>query len=179
MKIVIDGKEAEVVGGANGIPVEAHTKAEYDALTDEQKQAEVLHVITDDNGGVSSDGSGSSPGEVYSEEETLIGTWLGKPLYRRVLQISPSKFPNIDSTIRTASHILPTGIQLVSFRGFYITTASWGDVSESQMGSYVFLRIKPIMGNYPSDVQYMGVMTSSASLTNVVLIIEYTKEATS
>lgn len=69
----------------DGIPVEVHTKAEYDALTDEQKQAEVLHVITDDNGDASSGGSGSAPGEVYSEEETLIGTWMGKPLYRRVL----------------------------------------------------------------------------------------------
>ena len=47
------------------------------------------------------------------------------------------------------------------------------------MGSHVYLRIKPVMGNYPDDIQYMGIMTSSASLTNVVLIIEYTKEATS
>ena len=49
MKIVIDGKEAEVIGGANG------------------------------------GGSGSE--NVYSTEETVIGTWIdGKPIYRRVIE---------------------------------------------------------------------------------------------
>lgn len=32
------------------------------------------------------DGSGNSGGEVYSTEETVIGTWIdGKPLYRKVV----------------------------------------------------------------------------------------------
>lgn len=32
----------------------------------------------------------SDKGEVYSEEETLIGTWFGKPLYRKVIEFRPS-----------------------------------------------------------------------------------------
>ncbi len=42
------------------------------------------YAITDDRPGGS--GSGGGGGEVYSTEETRIGTWIdGKPLYRRVL----------------------------------------------------------------------------------------------
>lgn len=29
--------------------------------------------------------------EIYSEEETLIGTWLGEPLYRKVVYIIPTE----------------------------------------------------------------------------------------
>lgn len=52
------------------------TQAEFDALTEEQR-SKGLYVI--------SGGGGESAGEVYSTEETRIGTWIdGKPLYRIV-----------------------------------------------------------------------------------------------
>lgn len=64
------------------LPTKTVTQAEYDALTDAQKQAEVLYAVTDD-----SPGGGSGGGEVYSTEEIRIGTWIdGKPLYRQVIQ---------------------------------------------------------------------------------------------
>lgn len=83
MKIIIDGKAAEVSVSGGGLPegtvaIKPLTKAEYDALTDEEKQADVAYAITDDAGS-----SGSSE-EIYSTEETRIGTWIdGKPLYRK------------------------------------------------------------------------------------------------
>lgn len=63
---------------AVSLPTKAVSKAEYEALTDAEKQAEVLYAVTDDAGG-------SGGGEVYSTEETRIGTWVdGKPIYRKV-----------------------------------------------------------------------------------------------
>ena len=87
MKIIIDGKAAEVSVSGGGLPegtvaIKPLTKAEYDALTDEEKQADVAYAITDDAG--SGGGSGGTSEEVYSTEETRIGTWIdGKPLYQR------------------------------------------------------------------------------------------------
>lgn len=61
------------------------TQAEFDALTEAQKNSG-LYVISDGGGG----GGVSSAGEVYSTEETRIGTWIdGKPLYQKVFQGIP------------------------------------------------------------------------------------------
>lgn len=55
------------------------TQAEFDALP-EDDQNKGLWVISDGESG-----GGSSGGEIYSTEETRIGTWIdGKPLYRMV-----------------------------------------------------------------------------------------------
>ena len=88
MKIAINGEILEVSGGgalpAGTVAVKPLTQAEYDALTDEEKQADVVYAITDDGGSGSS--SGDSSEEIYSTEEVRIGTWIdGKPLYRRVV----------------------------------------------------------------------------------------------
>ena len=80
MKISINGEILEVSGLPEGaVPVKPLTKAEYDALTDAEKQADVVYAITDDGGSGSS--SGDSSEEIYSTEEVRIGTWIdGKPL---------------------------------------------------------------------------------------------------
>lgn len=66
-------------------------KAEYDVLSDEDRNSEVGWLVTDEepdgsitNGGTST--SDTSSNEVYSEEEVRIGTWFGKPLYRSVIE---------------------------------------------------------------------------------------------
>lgn len=70
----------DVPGG--GLPegtvaIKPLTRAGYNALTDEEKQADVVYAITDDP-----PVSGSS-WEVYSEKEVRIGTWVdGKPIYK-------------------------------------------------------------------------------------------------
>lgn len=65
-------------------PVVPLTNADYEALPEEQKNSETVFLVTDANGASSEDSSEYS-GEVYSTEESRIGTWIdGKPLYRKV-----------------------------------------------------------------------------------------------
>lgn len=103
MKIVIDGKLVEVGGGAtfDGLPLKTVTKEEYDALPEEQKQSETAWLVTDAEGGGGSSSSGGN-GEVYSEEEVRIGTWIdGKPLYRKTFctEVVTSQNSSQDTTI--------------------------------------------------------------------------------
>lgn len=62
------------------------TQAEFDALPEEQRN-KGLYVISGGGSG------GGNAWEIYSTEETRIGTWIdGKPLYRRVYNLTtPSK----------------------------------------------------------------------------------------
>lgn len=54
-----------------------YTQAEFDALPEAQKN-KGLYVISDGENG------GSNAGEIYSTEETVIGSWIdGRPLYRK------------------------------------------------------------------------------------------------
>lgn len=69
------------------------TQEEFDALPEEQRNRG-LSVILDGEGGGGSSG-GTSVWEVYSTEETRIGTWIdGKPLYRRVFIINTGSLIN-------------------------------------------------------------------------------------
>ena len=87
MKLVLNGESVEFSEGGGGLPegtvaVKPLTQAEYDALTDEEKQADVVYAITDDAG--SESGAVVPSEEVYSTEETRIGIWVdGKPIYRK------------------------------------------------------------------------------------------------
>lgn len=72
-----------------GVPVKPITEAEYNALSDEEKNGETAWLVTDAEGSGSEAGAGSSSdsGEVYSLEEVRIGTWIDdKPFYRIVKQ---------------------------------------------------------------------------------------------
>jgi len=64
-------------------PTRTLTQAQYNALTAEEKQADVLYAVTDDGG---SSGAGDSGCHNYSLEEQVVGRWIdGKPLYRKVV----------------------------------------------------------------------------------------------
>ena len=78
MKIAINGEILEVSGGGalpeGTVAVKPITQAEYEALTDAEKQADVVYAITDDAGEPSS--------KVYSTEEKAVGVWVdGKTVY--------------------------------------------------------------------------------------------------
>lgn len=63
------------------------TQAEFDALPEAERN-KGLYVISDGGYGGGGGGGGSS-WEVYSTEETRIGTWIdGKPLYRKCFTAS-------------------------------------------------------------------------------------------
>lgn len=70
------------------VPVKGATKEEFNSMSDEQKQG--LVIVTDENL------VGSQSQEIYSTEETRIGTWIdGKPVYRKVLKFnSPTTLNN-------------------------------------------------------------------------------------
>lgn len=89
------------------IPTRSLTKAQYEALTAEEKQADVAYLITDDNEGWSGGGSAE---EIYITEETRIGRWIdGKPLYRQVYR---SATPGTSNTpiIKISNDIVPAKI---------------------------------------------------------------------
>lgn len=94
MKIIINGDAVDIPVGNSGIPTVPLTQAEYDALTDEEKNAEKLYLITD--AAASGSDSGGSSEEVYSTEETRIGTWVnGQPIYRKTMTaVLPSSITN-------------------------------------------------------------------------------------
>lgn len=108
----IKGPPGESGSGVEGdIPVKAVTSAEYEALTSEQKQADFAYIVTDDNEGGGS--SGGSSEEIYSTEETRIGTWIdGKPIYRRVVSFDNI---NIDSSSGSISKLVLLSIENVDF----------------------------------------------------------------
>ena len=103
MKIVIDGKEAEVIGGANG------------------------------------GGSGSE--NVYSTEETVIGTWIdGKPIYRRVIEAAaingnqiaivedgrPVAIPDIDVLVNSNARYVRNKVQINKGIDIWSSSAIYG-----------------------------------------------------
>ena len=181
MKIAINGEILEVSGG--GLPegtvaIKPLTKAEYDALTDDEKQADVAYAITDDAG--SGGGSGGSSEEIYSTEETRIGTWIdGKPLYRRVFDTTtPSStsawiriIPPIDDAfvVRMEAYLLPLngeGFDTPQSHGLLIPLPYPGD------------SLALIQYNASPSGGTTGVtMTVASNRTNkrILVILEYTK----
>ena len=106
-------------------------------------------------------GGGSSAGEVYSTEETRIGTWIdGKPLYRKVFkQIVP-----ITTQWTTIFDIenLDTGVLL---RGFY----GWinGESVPFPNNTISLQWYNGVQAKFLENISYPG--------TSVTLICEYTK----
>lgn len=85
-----DGDALSVDNPVRGI----YTQAEFDALTEDQKASGTYFV--DDGASGGGDGGGSN--EVYSTEETRIGTWIdGKPLYQKIIYL-----PNVSLSASTA-----------------------------------------------------------------------------
>lgn len=85
---------ASIQGGGSHVEL---TQAEYDALTEEEKNNGSVYFITDTNG----DGEDFQP-VIYSLNEREIGVWTdGKPLYERTHHIIPSSpiQPQTETTI--------------------------------------------------------------------------------
>lgn len=85
-EITIDGESQDIFapsGGGSSSDDLSGTKAEFEAIKDSLPDGSAFDTI-DESGG------GSSSSESYSTEEQVIGTYLGKPLYRKVVNISLS-----------------------------------------------------------------------------------------
>lgn len=154
------------------------TQAEFDALPEIERN-KGLYVISDGSG--SGGSSGGVTNNVYSEEETLIGTWMGKPLYRRVLSHVFDDDQSHD-IIRLPSDI----VEFLRIEAMYYN-------ADSVMFSLPFINGAPdppfvltvsttinhsVYGNNVS-FHRMGSSSILAVGRKARVIIEYTKEATS
>ena len=108
------GEQGPPGEGSGGLPVYYLTQDAYDALSPEEKQADVIYATP--GNGQPADGT---CWEVYSEEERRIGTWIdGKPIYRKVVTgldvpTSPTylRYPSgisdpIDTAIKCRAYVL-------------------------------------------------------------------------
>lgn len=119
MQIIIDGKVVKVPSGGGTdftvdptltmtdenvlsvtVPTKSATKEEYNALTDDEKKG--LWVVTDETDTIVPSGGSNN---VYSEEETVIGTCFGKPLYRKCYR--PIEIPALSSAMWIAIGAAP------------------------------------------------------------------------
>ena len=127
-------------------------------------------TITIEDGVISAVG-GSGSGETYSTEETLIGSWLGAPLYRKSYPVQ--SMPD-NSTLN-----VPTGLSGVAYRRCYGEFLfSNGSVSEmpyaEQSGSTLYTMSVSVN---PTNNNFTIVSNYDASASSGIVHIEYTKNA--
>lgn len=80
-------------------------------------------TISDGKDGTSSGGSGGGSSEIYSTEETAVGTWIdGKPVYRKTYQLT-----GFSTNATTAFDIEEDIYEVVSFSAVhnYLGSSSW------------------------------------------------------
>lgn len=139
------------------------TQAEFDALTEAQKNSG-LYVISDGGGGGS--GGGESAGEVHSTEETRIGTWIdGKPLYRKVIELTLPSTASGSSSY--SGHTLPAEINPVNYYGMCISTN--GHKMPLYGGNYTYAVINP------ANQIYVAAFQGDYASALLILTVEYTK----
>lgn len=107
---------------------------------------------------------------IYSTTETVVGTWLGKPLYRKVIEIS-SLPNNADTSYETGI----TNGELARFEGFALLNSS-----DTNMKPLPYISPFESYGNI-----YLGVDTDAAAIKiktgsnrtsgTAKVIVEYTK----
>lgn len=116
-------------------------------------------------------GGSSGSGEVYSTEETRVGTWIdGKPLYRRVFQVTSPSSENTDTSILS----LDENISVKSIDGMLTTTPSDGSVSPVNFG-HNSGAMCACWFKQPLHCIYMRVGVAVQTNRPVELYLEYTK----
>lgn len=151
-------------GGGNADKVEL-TKAEYDALPDSKLTDGKMYFINDWSQ------SGSDESKIYDGTERVIGSWFGKPLYRKVIPIT---FPTITdyNTVATANiaHNIANIKNIISLSGFAGVGIALNQTILNPSGTSTFIRANAntenitIQSNQKAWSQYTG-----------YAIIEYTK----
>lgn len=183
-KFISNGKEV-IIGGRNfttdkslnmtdenilgvSMPFKTMTQEEFDSASEEDKKGIIL---TNPQVGIH-----IARPEIYSEEETLIGSWLGKPLYRKTIDI---KTP---STVDQYKDVCSLGfdIDVVNIYGFLRTQ---DDLNTQH--SVVPLSHYQNSTNYmyfyvhknTSKESFVSIYTKGSGYTNksAWIIVEYTK----
>lgn len=113
--------------------------------------------------------NGADVGNKYTTTEMVIGSWLGKPLYRKVLQLT--ELPGGQTPSVTLAHGISNFEMAVTLRGFYIngsTTLLLPYISDNYIGSQIMI------GADDTDIVLMGGQNYQSTVNGYV-IIEYTK----
>lgn len=92
----LDSLEASYTPIEGDIPLKPITSAAYASLSEDEKNSEIAYLIIDSDSVVTpGEASDIASSNVYSEGETVVGIYLGKPLYRRVIS---GTFPTLGSS---------------------------------------------------------------------------------
>lgn len=206
MTFVVNGKVVELGGSIvtpGGTPICPLTSAEYQTLTEEEKNKDILYVITDDNDTSSGRTAGNQPSDIYSENEVRIGTYFGKPLYRLAFKLSRvsitfPEYPNTSVGAVTSSmielvkegfidesikNIYNANLYTVVRRYFSATAWSTPYVTSVYTGNIVSFSVggNSTMGPTltANSTRYIQGINVPQPFTNVsgTLIFEYTKTA--
>lgn len=112
-------------------------------------------------------------GEVYSTEEQVIGTWLGKPLYVKSFEknVSATGTDNVDVLIATIPNITPIKTYGTYERGSYIFDMPSSYYSSS--GHYETSRI--VYAKTTGNITLQCCTKVSTTITKIWLTIYYTK----
>lgn len=141
------------------------TQAEFDALS-EDKRGIGFYVVDD---GLASGGSG----EIYDGEERRIGTWFGRPLYRKIVT---------GLTVPSASQswkFLSPGIEnaeVVSFRQYMIVGKQVVGLPSISINGYTQLSyVNAIMAGFDRPGVWAYITHTTAEGNKLLVILEYTK----
>ena len=154
------------------------TQTEYDALPEAQRN-KGMYVIPEEGDSGGSSGGGAT-NDVYSTEETRIGTWInGKPLYRRVFTanliensnivlLTPEECSIIESMPLTRGSVMYNGKTM--YLPYYLVESTTTEITK--INAYCDVTFAPQRRGL-----LISTMGSFLSSTDIIanVIIEYTK----
>ena len=158
----------KVANGSTFVEIDTGKKYMYDAENEEWCES-------------SSGGSGSSS-NTYSTTETQIGTYLGKPLYRKVIQITAEEYNALD--ISSGRHKLPIETLSVDRLLRADLNTNYNDGTKVSKKSYPSHSVGSNSGSYDIGINgieddNLAIVVGSSILNGLVgtidIILEYTK----
>ena len=104
---------------------------------------------------------------VYSTTETVIGTWLGKPLYRKVIDFGT--LPN--TTTKSVNHNISNLNKIVSMKGYAYNGTNFNPLPSTNVNS-----LGNQMALYCNATQVIVATGADRSnFTESYVVLEYTK----
>lgn len=136
-----------------------------------------MKIIID--GKVANVSSGGVENNVYSEEETVVGTWFGKPLYRRIFTtevlknsvtvlLTTEECAEIDTMVSMDGVIMYDGLTFTL--PYYYLTSSNAEITK--INSYINIALSA--QRYGLYLSHIGASITSSQIMSIV-IVEYTK----
>lgn len=106
---------------------------------------------------------------IYSEEENIIGTWNGKPLYRKKITTSNTNATSDWKTYTFEELGIPTGLDWLHFTECYTNLIQTNHTYTENFYS-VGIRIQST-----PDINEINILGNGANYNRYILIVEYTK----